>query len=148
VNGQEIVPEIVSGYAAIPRSWNPGDELTVRFSMPVQAHYANYEVVENRGRVAISRGPLVYCAEEIDNAGKLDRFAINPDQQVTVTSEENELGKIVSLSVPGSVEQPDEAALYALSAPEKIPSEIKMIPYYAWDNRTPGEMLVWLRRES
>jgi uncharacterized protein len=38
--------------------------------------------------------------------------------------------------------------LYAPSAPEKIPSEIKMIPYYAWDNRTPGEMLVWLRRES
>jgi uncharacterized protein len=148
VNGQEIVPEIVADYAVIPRSWNSGDELTALFSMPVQAHYANYEVVENRGRVAISRGPLVYCAEEIDNAGKLDRFAIDPDQQVTVTREENELGQIVSLSVPGSVEQPDEAALYAPTAPEKIPSEIKMIPYYAWDNRTPGEMLVWLRRES
>ena len=148
VNGQEIVPEIVAGYAVIPRSWKSGDELTARFSMPVQAHYANYEVVENRGRVAISRGPLVYCAEEIDNAGKLDRFAIDPAQQVTVTHEENELGKIVSLSVPGSVEQPDETTLYANSAPEKIPCEIKMIPYYAWDNRTPGEMLVWLRSES
>jgi DUF1680 family protein len=58
------------------------------------------------------------------------------------------LGKIVSLSVPGFVEEQEESSLYPLSAPVTKPCQIKMIPYYTWDNRAPGEMLVWLRRES
>ena len=114
--------------------------------MPVQTHFSNYEVISNRGRVAISRGPLIYCAEEIDNGGRLDRFAIYPDKGSQVKREDSELGEIVSLSVPGSREDPEESLLYSLSEPATKPCEIKMIPYYAWDNRAPGEMLVWLRR--
>ncbi len=59
-------------------------------------------------------------------------------------SENSELGEIVSLSVPGSIEEQEETSLYSLSAPGTKPCEIKMIPYFAWDNRAPGEMLVWL----
>ena len=145
VNGREIVPEIVSGYAVISRSWNSGDEVTVRFEMSVQTFYSNYEVTDNRGRVAMSRGPLIYCAEGIDNAGRLDRFAINPEKGTQLKREYGELGEIVSLSVPGSKEELEESSLYSLSQPATKPCEIKMIPYYAWDNRAPGEMLVWLR---
>jgi uncharacterized protein len=147
VNGNEVVPEIVSGYAVISRSWNPGDEVTARFPMSVQTHFSNYKVIGNRGRVAISRGPLIYCAEEIDNAGHLDRFAINPEKGAEVKREDGELGEIVSLTVSGSKEEQEESSLYSFLAPATNPSEIKMIPYYAWDNRAPGEMLVWMRRE-
>jgi DUF1680 family protein len=146
VNGRELEPEIVAGYAVISRSWKSGDEVTVRFEMPVQRHFSNYEVAGNRGRVAISRGPLIYCAEEIDNAGHLDRFAIDLEKDAAVKREYSELGEIVSLSVPGSREEQEETSLYSLSTPTERPCEIKMIPYYAWDNRASGEMLVWLRR--
>jgi len=145
VNGEEVVPAIVNGYAAISRSWKSGDEVTARFQMPVQTHFSNYKVIGNRGRVAISRGPLIYCAEEIDNAGHLDRFAIHPEKGAEIKRDDGELGKIVSLSVPGYREEQDESSLYSLSAPATVPCAIKMIPYYAWDNRAPGEMTVWMR---
>jgi DUF1680 family protein len=148
VNGREMEPEFVAGYAVISRSWNTGDELTVRFEMPVQTHFSNYEVAGNRGRVAISRGPLIYCAEEVDNGGHLDRFAIDPEKGVELKREDSELGEIVSLSVPGSKEELEDRSLYSLTPPSTVPCEIKMIPYYAWDNRAPGEMLVWLRHGS
>jgi uncharacterized protein len=148
VNGREVQPEIVAGYAVISRSWNSGDELTARFEMPVQTHFSNYEVVGNRGRVAISRGPLIYCAEEVDNGGHLDRFALYPEKGVELKREDSELGEIVSLSVPASKEELEDPSLYSLTPPSTIPSEVKMIPYYAWDNRAPGEMLVWLRHGS
>jgi uncharacterized protein len=102
----------------------------------------------NRGRVAISRGPLIYCAEEVDNGGHLDRFAVNPEKGVGVKHEKGEFGEIVSLSVPGTKEEQEDRSLYPLSPPAILPCEIKMIPYYDWDNRAPGEMLVWLRRGS
>ena len=148
VNGREVWPEIVAGYAVISRSWNPGDNLTIRFEMPVQTHFSHYEVSGNRGRVAISRGPLIYCAEEVDNGGHLDRFTVHPEKGAGVKHEEGELGEIVSLSLPGSKEEQEDSSLYPLSPPATVPCEIKMIPYYAWDNRAPGEMLVWLRRGS
>jgi uncharacterized protein len=148
VNDREVWPEIVAGYAVISRSWKPGDNLTIRFEMPVQTHFSHYEVTGNRGRVAISRGPLIYCAEEVDNGGHLDRFTVHPEKGAGVKREEGELGEIVSLSVPGSKEEQEDSSLYPLSPPATVPCEIKMIPYYAWDNRAPGEMLVWLRRGS
>ena len=146
MNGKEAVPTIVNGYASISRVWNSGDEIAVRFGMPVQAHYSHYEVTGNRGRVAISRGPLIYCAEEADNGSRLDRFAINPEVAAEVRQENGKLEEIASLSVSGSQEEQKDGSLYSLLAPATKPSAIKMIPYYFWDNRTPGEMLVWLRR--
>jgi uncharacterized protein len=145
VNGEEVTPPIVNGYATISRAWRPGDEIVARFQMPVRAHYSHYEVVGNRGRVAISRGPLIFCAEAADNGDKLDQFAINPTLAAEIIKEDRELGEIVSLSVSGSKEEQKDASLYSLSIPPTKPCAIKMIPYYLWDNRAPGEMLVWLR---
>ncbi|MBV8141362.1 MAG: glycoside hydrolase family 127 protein, partial [Verrucomicrobia bacterium] len=129
----------------ISRSWKSGDELTARFPMRVQTHFSNYEVAGNRGRAAISRGPLIYCAEETDNAPRLDRWMIHPEKGTELDRENGDLGEIVSLSVSGSIEEDEENSLYTLSAPARKSCPIKMLPYYAWDNRAPGEMLVWLR---
>ena len=146
VNGNEVVPAIVDGYVVISRVWSPGDEITARFQMPVQAHYSHYEVTGNRGRVAISRGPLIYCAEQADNGRNLDQMAINPEVAAEVCQDDCELGQVVSMSVSGSKEEQSDGSLYSLSAPVTKACAIKMIPYYLWDNRAPGEMLVWLRR--
>jgi hypothetical protein len=114
--------------------------------MPVQAHYSHYEVTGNSGRVAISRGPLIYCAEQADNGRNLDQLAINPEVAAEVSQDDCELGQVVSMSVSGSKEEQSDGSLYSLSAPVTKACAIKMIPYYLWDNRAPGEMLVWLRR--
>jgi uncharacterized protein len=147
VNGSEVSPELVSGYAVISRAWNSGDELTVQFEMPFQRHFSNFEIAANRGRTAFSRGPMIYCAEETDNGHHLDRLIVDPEKPATINRETGELGEIVTLSVPGVAEELHEGPLYPLSLPAKNPCSIKMIPYYAWDNRAPGEMLVWLRQE-
>jgi hypothetical protein len=80
--------------------------------MQVRTHFSNYEVAANRGRVAISRGPLIYCAEEIDNASRLDRLTINPEKDIDVNREDSDLSEIVSLSVSGSIEEQEENSLY------------------------------------
>jgi hypothetical protein len=89
---------------------------------------------------------LIYCAEEADNGGHLDQISINPEVTAAVSQEDCELGEIVSLLVTGSKEEQTDGSLYSLSAPVTKECGIKMIPYYLWDNRAPGEMLVWLRR--
>ena len=147
VNGSEVSPELVAGYAVISRAWNSGDELTVRFEMPIQRHFSNFEIAANRGRTAFSRGPMIYCAEETDNGHRLDRLIVDPEKPAAINCEPDELGDIVTLSVPGVEEELHEGPLYLLSPPARNPCSIKMIPYYAWDNRAPGEMLVWLRQE-
>jgi uncharacterized protein len=147
VNGSEVSPELVSGYAVISRSWNPGDELTVRFEMPFQRHFSNFEIAANRGRTAFSRGPMIYCAEEADNGHHLDRLIVDLEKPAAINRETGELGDIVTLSVPGLAEELHDGPLYPLSLPARNPCSIKMIPYYAWDNRAAGEMLVWLRQE-
>jgi uncharacterized protein len=148
INHAEFVPEVVAGYAVIARSWNSGDEVTIRFEMPVQKRFSNYEVIGNRSRVAISRGPLVYCAEEVDNVNHLDRLAIAAETVTQVELKDGELGNYATLSVAGSIEEQQDRALYSLSAPTTKPCTIKMIPYYLWDNRTAGEMLVWMRHAA
>jgi uncharacterized protein len=145
VNGTEFAPELVAGYAVIARLWNSGDEVKIRFEMPVQKRFSNYEVISNRGRVAMNRGPLVYCVEEVDNVSKLDRFLITADTVTNVQLEDGELGSLAALSVSGLMEEQQDRALYSLSTPATKPYAIKMIPYYLWDNRASGEMLVWMR---
>jgi DUF1680 family protein len=145
VNGSPVSAEIDSGYAVLSRAWESGDELSIRFEMQVRKLFSNYEIAPNRGRAAISRGPIIYCAEEADNRHRLDRFIVDLDRDPEVNHKPEALTDIVGLSVPGLAEEPEEETLYPLSQAAKKPCTIKMIPYYAWDNRTPGEMLVWLR---
>jgi hypothetical protein len=83
----------------------------LRCNPKVQAHYSHYEVTGNRGRVAVSRGPLIYCAEEADNGGNLDQIATNPEVTAEVSQEDCELGEIVSLSVSGSKEEQTDGLL-------------------------------------
>jgi DUF1680 family protein len=145
VNGTEVAATIDSGYANISRAWNSGDELQIQFQMPVQKHFSNFEIAANRGRAAMSRGPIIYCAEETDNGNRLDRLMIDPEKMPSIHRERGDLGDIVTLSVPGFAEELTDGPLYPLSLPAKNACAIKMVPYYAWDNRAPGEMLVWMR---
>ena len=146
--GEAITYTVKNGYAVLDRAISDGDVIEVSFQMRAQFIAANPRVAEDCGRVAVVRGPLVYCAEQVDNFRYLDTFRVSPDEPIR--EEKLDLfGGIVALAVQGSrldVSAWDEDDLYRpADAASEIPCEMKLIPYFLWNNRGEGELLTWLR---
>lgn len=149
VNGEKTQYTVEKGYAVLNRLWKNGDEICLTMDMPPVLVEANPNVREDIGKVAVMRGPVVYCLEEADNGASLQEIYLEKEPVFTEEFEENLLKGVVTLKTRGkrvSREGWKETALYR---PYKGSSyqtqELKFIPYYAWTNRTPGEMLVWVR---
>ncbi|GGJ03790.1 hypothetical protein GCM10010885_11300 [Alicyclobacillus cellulosilyticus] len=161
VNGQPVASSWESkGYVYIRRVWRDGDTVTLSIPMPVEEVFAHPEVRMNAGKLALQRGPIVYCLEEVDNGRNLQSIVIRPGQTWTAQYEEGLLGGVVTLQGSGwrDVIRPQGEAvprefghgqpLYAFQRCAREETKVKAIPYYAWCNRTPGEMTVWVRYES
>ena len=141
-----------NGYLAIGREWQPDDVVEYKMEMPIQTVWANPAVRYLQGRMAIQRGPVVYCLEGVDH-GKitLDRIALNPQQILSgkfgVEYVDNLLGGICVLRGQGTLvnENGWDEMLYRHEQPASKPVDIMAIPYYAWNNREPGEMRIWIR---
>ena len=142
LNGKAVNPEMKNGFALINRKWKNGD--VVELTLPVSVKYnTSIDLVEeNRNRVAITRGPLVYCAEEIDNGDAVFNFAVAEPSSATEIKEnifsEGELANIVQVSVP-AIHYPSEG---------KTKSSLKLVPYFTWNNRGQGSMAVWIPQSS
>lgn len=142
LNGKTVKPEMKNGFACISRKWKNGD--VVELALPLSVNYnTSIELVEeNRNRVAITRGPLVYCAEEIDNGDAVLNFAVAEPSSASEIREnifsEGELANIVQVSVP---------AIHFTSE-GNAESSLKLVPYFAWNNRGQGAMAVWLPQSS
>lgn len=146
----DVVPQ--NGYVALTRTWAPGDTVELQLAMPVQTVFAHPAVRQMQGRVAIQRGPLVYCLEGVDNGQiGLDRIALDPSQveQFAVEHRPDLLGGVTVLRGTGKVIQEDgwdQHTLYRRHQPSATQTtDVLAIPYYAWDNRAAGEMRVWFR---
>ncbi len=152
VNGvpQALAPA-ANGYLAITRAWQPGDEVRYVMDMPIEPVWANPAVRQLQGRVAVQRGPIVYCLEGCDHGNiLLDRIAVDaaaiPQWQADYRPDL--LGGIVLLRGEGMAIADAEwgQALYRSGPPPAAtPIAIVAVPYCVWDNREPGEMRVWLR---
>ena len=146
VNGQPVKAELTKGYLNINRQWKKGDVVSIHFDMPVRTVKANGHVVDDRGRVAVERGPLVYCAEGADNKDfsifnflmpRQPRF--NVAEHTITTKQSAQTFSVKAITVAGqSVDQnaQGEASVKAAT--------LTMIPYYAWNHRGPGLMEVWM----
>jgi DUF1680 family protein len=148
LNGEKAGYALEEGYAVISREWRDGDILVLDLRMPAVLVEANPRVRENRGKAALMRGPLVYCLEETDNGPELFNLRLGTPGDITVTHEKDLLQGVTVLSCTGKREKDwDNDDLYR-EAGEPIleDRELRFIPYYAWANREPGEMAVWLRR--
>ena len=116
--------------------------------MPVERVYAHPEVEADRGFVALQRGPVVFCFEEVDNGPLLDGLLlpVAPRSRRRMT---RMLGGVVTLRATALREGIDDAddrrPVYSLAAPPRHEVAIRAVPYFAWDNRAPGEMSVWVR---
>jgi len=142
------------GYVTITRTWQPGDTVTLDLEMPVQPVYSNPNVRQLQGRVAIMRGPVVYCMEGVDNGNiMLDRLSLNPDAVpgFKVEHRDDLLSGVTVLHGHASViddEGWDDTTLYRRDTPSpRKTTEVMAIPYAFWDNREPGEMRVWFRMD-
>jgi DUF1680 family protein len=155
VNGEAIDAPIAPGsYAEIRRTWRANDTVHLTFPMPVRMVGCHPYVAENAGRVALARGPLLYCVEQTDNPGLDPRDLILPAAPEPSASFDPELlDGVVALTIPAEVLAPDdvwETRLYR-TVPDHPDDrraqalEVTAVPYYAWANREPGAMRVWLR---
>ena len=148
VNGEAVdLTEITgNGYATLDREWTSGDMVKLDLEMEARRVYANPNVRQDLGRVALMRGPVLYCAEATDNAPPLDHLTLKP-APVEASDESGLLGGVVTLTTKAEADSTSDwnGTLYRSEPPARAEVELKAVPYYAWDNREPGEMLVWLR---
>ena len=134
VNGETVPLNVVNGYASIHRIWKEGDVVLLDLPMPVRRLLSHPNVVENSGKIALERGPLVYCVEGIDHGGKVLNLIL-PEESELATEFNPELLKGLVLIKAKALQNGNSRELTA-------------IPYYAWSHRGVGEMTVWLNREK
>lgn len=136
INGKAVKFKIENGYANLNRSWKPGDVVELNLPMPIRRVLANPNVTADTGRVALQRGPIVFCAEWPDNPnGHVLDLSLPDNQPLTAQFEPDLLN---------GVEVIKGRALNG----DKQEQDFTAIPYFAWANRGPGQMAVWLHRAS
>ncbi len=144
LNGKASDCEIRDGYAYLHGDFGTDDVVTVEFDMAVRRVYTSNRVSANTGRAAVQRGPLIYCAEGVDNEDDILSLSLKKNGQVRVSEYLPEkLWGIQELYVEGYREAVSEE-LYSYEAPEAKPCQITLIPYYAWGNRGLNQMRVWM----
>ncbi len=144
VNGRPVLDAHVhNGFARISRTWRRGDVIDLFLPMEIHQVAAHPQVVEDRGRLAIQRGPVVYCLEGCDHTCPLTRLVIPRGAELRASYNPRMLGGVVVIRGKGTYVDaqlgPRGALSYRIS-----PTKITAIPYFAWDNREPGEMIVWV----
>lgn len=140
VNGQEVHYELLKGYAVLDRTWKKGDKVSVTFPMDVRKVKAIDRIEANRNRIALERGPLVYCVEGPDNIGNATSFIV-PSEAVFAAKFDKDLLNGVTV-LTGQV--PVFTATADGSGVTRNNMLITAIPYYTWANRGKSTMQVWL----
>ncbi len=148
VNGEpvDISAHMEFGYARLERTWQSGDNVMLELAMPVERMYAHPDVNADAGKVALQRGPLVYCAEQVDHEAPLQRMALTREAELSSQFDSGLLGGVVKIMAQAVAADADDWSdtLYRPTRAQVQPCQFTAIPYYAWDNRAPGAMRVWL----
>jgi len=150
VNGKawKLGSHMKKGYVYVERTWTKGDRIDLTLPMPVERIGAHPKVRMNAGRVALQRGPVVYCLEEVDNGPGLAAIALPADARLRAVHQPGLLGGVTAIAgkaLRQSATGP-KGGLYKPVSVKSQPVTIKAVPYFAWCNRKPGEMLVWVRQ--
>lgn len=141
-NGQQAEYIARNGYAYLTGEFTAEDEVCVCFDMGIKRIYASKSVSADNGMVSFSRGPLIYCAEGVDNNGDVLGLSVGKDAEVKVNTSDK-LDGIVEISIDG-YKTISEDGLYSFNRPRTEPTKLTLIPYYAWGNRGLNQMRVWI----
>ena len=145
--GQCLNAEIIKGYAYISGRFEDA-VLTVTFRQKAAFVRANPGVRADAGKIAIVKGPVVYCLEETDNGDNLASIYVDGDQELTEVFEPELMGGTLTVHLKGkkiSTEGWNENQLYGDRKVKFIDLDLKAVPYSSWANRKPGEMIVWMK---
>lgn len=149
IDGQPIDVAAIedNGYLRIDRQWRGGETVELDLPMDVRFIHANPKVKADLGRVALARGPMIYCAEEVDNAAGLNSLLVADDAANAKPASAEGLGRAVAIDVKARRERWSswDGKLYNTERPTLEDTSVRFVPYHLWDNRAPGEMLVWVR---
>jgi len=154
LNGKAVSGVTPGQYLALRRRWQPGDAVSVKFDLTTHTLEANPRVVDDYGRVAVQRGPLIYCLEQLDQPEGVALADVRLDVNQKSSSQFHEefrdelFGGIVALQCTGAVDDKptSRAGLYFRYRPEpsqRNSTTLTFIPYYAWANRAATPMQVW-----
>ncbi len=144
VNGSPVEYTMQNGYAVLDRKWKKNDVVEVNLPMEVRKVLANENVKVDQGKVALQRGPLIYCAEWVDNNGKTSNIIMPKDASFTSEFRPDLLNGIMTLkSTVPVVNVSDDGFTVTTSK-----NSFVAIPYYAWANRGKGEMTVWFPEKA
>jgi DUF1680 family protein len=137
----------VRGYATIRRRWGAGDVVTLDLPLPPERLHAHPNVRMDVGRVALRRGPLIYCVEEADNAGgPVQTLALPRSAPLEAKWRQDLFDGAMTLEANAVRLTPGDAegALYSTAPPAAESASLTALPYYLWANRQPGSMQVWI----
>ena len=141
VNGRPLdVETLDKGYVRIHRTWERGDVVELDLPMPVRRVVAHESILADRGRVALQRGPIVYCVEAADHEMPLRHIFLPSDAQLTAQHRDRLLVGVTVIT--------GKAAVQTAGSDKPTPVDLLAIPYYAWDNREGGAMSVWLPEDA
>ncbi len=159
--GGGATPATAGTYHRVARRWQAGDVVELHLPMPPRRVEAHPHVSEDHGRIALARGPILYCVEGVDHPGLDVRDLVLPDDaELRDAVREDLLGGVVTLTADAAVAPPDAAwadheSLYRplrrtreQTREQQRDTRFTAVPYYAWANRAPGGMAVWLRRDA
>lgn len=142
VNGEEVSSELDKGYFTISRSWKKGDKVSLHLDMEPRVVTAREEVEADRGRIAVERGPIVYCAEAADNSFPVRSVLMTTTPAMTVSH-----GDVLGFPVE-KISTIAQTLHYDQMGRLRVDDvKLTMIPYYAWCHRGAGEMTVWFPTE-
>jgi DUF1680 family protein len=141
VNGQPVQYKIENGYAVINRTWKKNDVAEVDLPMEIKKVVANENLKEDIGKMVLQRGPIIYCAEGIDNEGRASNIIIPSNASFTSEYKADMLNGITVLKseVPKVLVNNEQVLT--------VKQPFTAIPYYAWANRGKNEMMVWFPQQ-
>jgi hypothetical protein len=142
INGSEVSFSIKEGYAVLNNTWKKGDKVEVSLPMETRRVVSGKNIQENDGKVALQRGPIMYCAEWVDNAGKVSNLILPASTILVPEFNPDLLNGITVLKgkVPAYIIENNQQI-------KTVQQSFTAIPYYSWANRGKGEMMIWLPTE-
>ena len=145
IKGSAVNGMLQDGYYRLHRTWAPGEQVTVQFDMPARRIYAHPRVRDTAGKVALARGPLMYCVEAVDHQDVLSAMSLPKEAVINpVRASDSELKGMIILQTAALVQGvPKE--LYSMESHRCKACKLTAVPYFAWGNRIPGDMFVWMQ---
>jgi hypothetical protein len=146
VDDEVVGTDLDPGFVGVDRTWTGGETVTLTFELPVRTLAAHPAVDADEGRVAVERGPLVYCLEDVDNPSPLARVQLPADAAADATTEHDPalLDGVTTVDLPARALPASDDLYRATTDLDAAEETVTAVPYYAWGHRDGAEMRVWV----